>query len=139
AYDCNVWGSKFADGFYCIGHGQGGVYRSGQPAQKVGEYFTSGYMLGLNGGDMWFTGPEQRNISRVLEKPTVNSPTVEMVYTFRSLKGGKRVEKSGFGFGFSRYVLEHSATEKWSDSLYPLPSYRDLEKAKAVLEARNNG
>ncbi|MGF1723190.1 hypothetical protein, partial [Photobacterium nomapromontoriensis] len=27
AYDCNVWGSKFADGFYCIGHGQGGVYR----------------------------------------------------------------------------------------------------------------
>ncbi|MGF1727573.1 hypothetical protein L4D12_23215, partial [Photobacterium nomapromontoriensis] len=89
--------------------------------------------------DMWFTGPDQKTIYRALEKPTANSPTVEMTYTYHAMKGSNYVSKSGYGFGFSRYVLEHSATEKWSDALYPLPSYRDLEKAKAVLEARNNG
>ncbi|MGF1727910.1 hypothetical protein [Photobacterium nomapromontoriensis] len=137
AYDCNVRGSKFADGFYCLGNNGGGVYRAGRPSQKVGQHFTRGYMLGLNGGDMWFTGYEQRNISRVLEKPTENSPTTKMVYTLGAVQNGKRVELSDFGFGFSRYVLEHSDTESWSDALYPLPSYRDLEKAKVVLEARD--
>ncbi|WP_281629254.1 hypothetical protein [Vibrio sp. St2] len=136
--NCNVRGSKFADGFYCLGHG-GGVYKSGKPSQKVAQYHTRGFMLALNGGDMWFTSEKQRNISRVLNQPNESSPTRQMFYTFRGLKDGNRVEMSGFGFGFSRYVIENKDTNIWSDSLFPLPNYRDIDKAKLVLEERKNG
>ncbi|ELU51607.1 hypothetical protein B878_12325, partial [Vibrio campbellii CAIM 519 = NBRC 15631 = ATCC 25920] len=36
-------------------------------------------------------------------------------------------------------VIEHKKTDNWSESLYPLPSYADIEKARTVLEERNNG
>ncbi|MGL0927236.1 hypothetical protein [Vibrio vulnificus] len=33
----------------------------------------------------------------------------------------------------------HKEADNWSESLYPLPTYADLKKAKVVLEERNHG
>lgn len=139
AFDCNVRGSKFSDGFYCLSTGRGKVYRLGRPSQKVGRHPANASLLALNGGDMWFTSLTQRNISRVLKQPSKNSPTKEMIYTFRGLHDDERVEMSAFGFGFSRYVIEHKGTDVWSESLYPLPNHSDIEKARLVLKERNHG
>ncbi|MGR3962776.1 hypothetical protein K9868_25225, partial [Vibrio lentus] len=68
-----------------------------------------------------------------------NSPTTDMIYGFVGFRDGERVKKSAYGFGFSHYVIEHKETDNWSESLSPLPTYADLEKAKAVLEERNHG
>ncbi|EGQ8102461.1 hypothetical protein [Vibrio parahaemolyticus] len=136
SYDCNVWGGKYGDGFYCLG---GAAYRSGRPSEKMGNFPATADLLAFNGGDMWFIPAHGRNITRVLRKPTDNSPTTEMIYTYRALKNGERVKQSAFGLGFSRYVIEHKKTDNWSESLYPLPSYADIEKARTVLEERNNG
>ncbi|WP_240998240.1 hypothetical protein [Vibrio owensii] len=62
-----------------------------------------------------------------------------MIYGFVGFSDGERVEKSAYGFGFSRYVIEHKEADNWSESLYPLPSYADIEKARTVLEERNHG
>ncbi|MDN4713871.1 hypothetical protein QYZ43_09025 [Vibrio parahaemolyticus] len=35
SYDCNVWGGKYGDGFYCLG---GAAYRSGRPSEKMGNF-----------------------------------------------------------------------------------------------------
>lgn len=132
SYDCNVWGGKYGDGFYCLG---GAAYRSGRPSEKMGNFPATVDLLAFNGGDMWFVPAHGRNITRVLHQPTENSPTTEMIYLY----GAKGVTKSAFGFGFSRYVIEHKEVDNWSESLYPLPTYADLEKAKAVLEEGNHG
>ncbi|EGQ8092622.1 hypothetical protein J7I10_004189 [Vibrio vulnificus] len=136
SYDCNVWGGKYGDGFYCLG---GAAYRSGRPSEKIGDFPATVDLLAFNGGDMWFVPGHGRNITRVLHQPTDNSPTTEMIYTYRALKNGERVKQSAFGLGFSRYVIEHKNRDKWSESLYPLPSYADIEKARTVLEERNHG
>ncbi len=136
SYDCNVWGGTYGDGFYCLGgEGGGKVYRSGRPSEKIGDFPATVDLLAFNGGDMWFVPVHGRNITRVLHKPTENSPTTEMIYLY----GAKGVTKSAFGFGFSRYVIEHKEADNWSESLYPLPSYADIEKARTVLEERNHG
>nr|WP_257713460.1 hypothetical protein [Vibrio neptunius] len=137
AYYCNVRDSKFSDGFYCAGAGEGKVFRLGRPSQQVGQHPANATLLALNGGDIWLTALHQRNISRVLNQPTENSPTKEMFYTYGGLHNGERAKVSAFGFGFSRYVIEHKDSDSWSESLYPLPTYDDLEKAKAVLQQRN--
>ncbi|AIW13541.1 hypothetical protein VITU102760_25220 [Vibrio tubiashii] len=132
SYDCNVWGGTYGDGFYCLG---GAAYRSGRPSEKIGNFPATVDLLAFNGSDMWFVPVNGRNIRRVLHQPNENSPTTEMLYLY----GAKGVKKSAFGFGFSRYVIEHKETDNWSESLYPLPTYADLEKAKAVLKERNHG
>ncbi|MER2494655.1 hypothetical protein ABS858_00985 [Vibrio neptunius] len=137
AYYCHLRGSKFSDGFYCSGAGEGKVFRVGRPSQQVGQHPANATLLALNGGDIWLTALHQRNISRVLAQPSENSPTKEMFYTYGGLHNGERAKVSAFGFGFSRYVIEHKDSESWSESLYPLPTYEDLEKAKAVLQQRN--
>ncbi|EGQ7893015.1 hypothetical protein LG819_003128 [Vibrio parahaemolyticus] len=140
SYDCNVWGGKYGDGFYCLGgEGGGKVYHSGRPSEKMGNFRATVDLLAFNGGDMWFVPAHGRNITRVLHQPTENSPTTEMIYTYRALRNGERVKQSAFGLGFSRYVIEHKNRDKWSESLYPLPSYADIEKARTVLEERNHG
>ncbi|EOV0146004.1 hypothetical protein ACOIXN_003410 [Vibrio vulnificus] len=136
SYDCNVWGGTYGDGFYCLGgEGGGKVYRSGRPSEKMGNFPATVDLLAFNGGDMWFVPVHGRNITRVLHQPTENSPTTEMIYLY----GAKGVTKSAFGFGFSRYVIEHKEADNWSESLYPLPTYADIEKARTVLEERNHG
>ncbi|MER2494653.1 hypothetical protein ABS858_00975 [Vibrio neptunius] len=139
AYYCNVRDSKFSDGFYCAGAGEGKVFRLGRPSQQVGQHPANATLLALNGGDIWLTALHQRNISRVLAQPIESSPTKEMFYTYGGLHDGERAKVSAFGFGFSRYVIEHKDSESWSESLYPLPSYSDIEKAKLVLQERNHG
>ncbi|MCG9575489.1 hypothetical protein L1D14_04480 [Vibrio tubiashii] len=140
SYDCNVWGGKYGDGFYCLGgEGGGKVYHSGRPSEKMGNFPSTVDLLAFNGSDMWFVPVHGRNITRVLHQPTDNSPTTEMIYTYRALRSGERVKQSAFGLGFSRYVIEHKKTDNWSESLYPLPSYADIEKARIVLEERNHG
>ncbi|ELP5902426.1 hypothetical protein QTV49_004462 [Vibrio vulnificus] len=136
SYDCNVWGGKYGDGFYCLGgEGGGKVYRSGRPSEKMGNFRATVDLLAFNGGDMWFIPAHGRNITRVLHQPTENSPTTEMIYTYGV--NGERL--SAFGLGFSRYVIEHKEADNWSESLYPLPSYADIKKARTVLEERNHG
>ncbi|EMF7364142.1 hypothetical protein V4F52_001906 [Vibrio vulnificus] len=136
SYDCNVWGGKYGDGFYCLGgEGGGKVYRSGRPSEKMGNFPATVDLLAFNGGDMWFVPGHGRNITRVLHQPTENSPTTEMIYTYGV--NGERL--SAFGLGFSRYVIEHKEADNWSESLYPLPSYADIKKARTVLEERNHG
>ncbi|EOV0146003.1 hypothetical protein ACOIXN_003409 [Vibrio vulnificus] len=132
SYDCNVWGGKYGDGFYCLG---GAAYRSGRPSKKMGNFPATVDLLAFNGGDMWFVPGHGRNITRVLHQPTENSPTTEMIYTYGV--NGERL--SAFGLGFSRYVIEHKEADNWSESLYPLPSYADIKKARTVLEERNHG
>ncbi|HFQ5289966.1 TPA: hypothetical protein ACGUPN_003935 [Vibrio vulnificus] len=132
SYDCNVWGGKYGDGFYCLG---GAAYRSGRPSKKIGDFPATADLLAFNGGDMWFVPGHGRNITRVLHQPTENSPVKEMIYTYGV--NGKRL--SAFGLGFSRYVIEHKEADNWSESLYPLPSYADIKKARIVLEERNHG
>ncbi|WP_394134628.1 hypothetical protein [Aliivibrio fischeri] len=131
SYDCNVWGGKYGDGFYCLG---GAAYRSGRPSEKIGDFPATVDLLAFNGGDMWFVPAHGRNITRVLHQPTETSPTTEMIYTYGV--NGERL--SAFGFGFSRYVIEHKEVDNWSESLYPLPTYADIEKARTVLEERNH-
>ncbi|CAE6959310.1 hypothetical protein ACOMICROBIO_NCLOACGD_04918 [Vibrio sp. B1ASS3] len=136
SYDCNVWGGKYGDGFYCLGgEGGGKVYSSGRPSKKMGNFRATVDLLAFNGGDMWFIPAHGRNITRVLHQPTENSPTTEMIYTYGV--NGERL--SAFGLGFSRYVIEHKEADNWSESLYPLPSYADIKKARTVLEERNHG
>ncbi|WP_076590801.1 hypothetical protein [Vibrio ostreicida] len=136
AYDCTLWGSKFADGFYCTRNNQ--IYRIGKPSQPVGTYRINGYLVGVSGGETWFTRWSHRNVIRLLAEKSPDSPTTRMYYTFGAMKDGQSVELSSFGFGFSRYVLEHSDSEKWSDYLAPLPSYTDLKKALALLRKEPN-
>ncbi|ALR94451.1 MULTISPECIES: hypothetical protein [Vibrio] len=136
SYDCNVWGGTYGDGFYCLG---GAAYRSGRPSEKIGDFPATVDLLAFNGSDMWFVPVHGRNITRVLHQSTDNSPTTEMIYGFVGFRDGERVKKSAYGFGFSQYVIEHKETDNWSESLYPLPTYADLKKAKVVLEERNHG
>ncbi|MEZ9130050.1 hypothetical protein AB4145_26175 [Vibrio splendidus] len=140
SYDCNVWGGTYGDGFYCLGgEGGGKVYHSGRPSEKMGNFRATVDLLAFSGNDMWFVPVHGRNITRVLHQPIDNSPTTEMIYGFVGFTDGERVKKSAYGFGFSHYVIEHKETDNWSESLYPLPTYADIEKAKTVLEERNNG
>ncbi|MFS1463695.1 hypothetical protein BCU30_021055 [Vibrio lentus] len=140
SYDCNVWGGTYGDGFYCLGgEGGGKVYHSGRPSEKMGNFRATVDLLAFSGNDMWFVPVHGRNITRVLHQPTDNSPTTDMIYGFVGFRDGVRVKKSAYGFGFSRYVIEHKETDNWSESLSPLPTYADIEKAKTVLEERNHG
>ncbi|PMK87124.1 hypothetical protein BCT35_04625 [Vibrio lentus] len=105
----------------------------------MGNFRATVDLLAFSGNDMWFVPVHGRNITRVLHQPTDNSPTTDMIYGFVGFRDGVRVKKSAYGFGFSRYVIEHKETDNWSESLSPLPTYADIEKAKTVLEERNHG
>ncbi|ODS05376.1 hypothetical protein [Vibrio scophthalmi] len=132
-YQCNVEASKFGDSYMCDGHGDGRVFSSQAPNNKIATYSPAEHIVSLNGGDVWYTNQYYHRLIRRLAQATPESPTLKMSYSYLGYQNGELVYISPKSFAFSRYVIEHADSEKWRDFLYPLPSHEDLKKAFDTL------